>query len=245
MGAFIDSIAVSFSSVEHRLETVSQNIANISTPGYKRQIGFPDLVARMDEARTDGPTGPSASPAALDRSTGSDLGQGALSRTGNPLDLAISGDAFFKVAIGSSEYLTRSGQFRLGGDGRVVDAGGMALQVEGGGDLVLEDDDVEILDDGTVLREDYPIARIGLYRAEEGAAVAAVSGTLMTIASERLEGAEDSRLHQGMVESSNVTLGDEMVSMMALMRQAESNGRLVQVWDQLSGKAIDAFSLGG
>jgi flagellar basal-body rod protein FlgG len=168
-----------------------------------------------------------------------------MSSTGNPLDLAISGGGFFQLRAGEEIVYSRQGQFRLGPDGTVVTPQGYALQQAGGGDLVLERAAVTILTDGTVLDQDRPVGRIGVFGAAAGQAPQPVSGSIFKIADDAVEEIAAPELRQGMVEASNVTLGDEMVEMMAVLRQAEGGSRLVQLYDDLMGRAITTFGQGG
>jgi flagellar basal-body rod protein FlgF len=168
-----------------------------------------------------------------------------MSGTGNPLDLAISGAGFFQLRAGSEIVYSRQGQFRLAADGTVVTPQGHVLQQAGGGDLVLERAAVEILEDGTVLDGDRPVARIALFAVAEGGVAEALGGSLFGIAENVAEEVAAPQLRQGMIEASNVSLGDEMVAMMAVLRQAESGARLVQVYDDLIGRAITTFGQGG
>jgi flagellar basal-body rod protein FlgG len=164
-----------------------------------------------------------------------------MSATRNPLDLAISGAGFFQLRAGNDIVYSRQGQFRLSDDGSVVTPQGHVLQQAGGGDLLLERAGVTILEDGQVLDGERPVGRIALFApASPDVAVQSLGGSLFGFAGEAVE-ADASGLRQGMVEASNVSMGDEMVSMMAAVRQAEGGARLVQLYDDLMGRAITAF----
>jgi flagellar basal-body rod protein FlgG len=168
-----------------------------------------------------------------------------MSSTGNPLDLAVSGEGFFQLRAGKEIVYSRQGQFRLGPDGTVVSPQGYVLQQAGGGDLVLERAAVKILADGTVLDGDRPVGRVGLFGTAPGHAPQPLSGSIFTISEDAVEEIAAPELRQGMVEASNVTLGDEMVEMMAVLRQAEGGSRIVQLYDDLLGRAISTFGQGG
>lgn len=171
-----------------------------------------------------------------------DFTQGKLISSGNPLDLAIDGAGFFPVRAGDQLLYTRQGQFRLAEDGSVVSPQGYVLQQAGGGDLVLDNAAVTILEDGTVLDQDRPVGKIGLVTPAQGVALQAVGESHFSARGAIDEVAEPG-IRQAMVESSNVAMGDEMVAMMAAIRQAESGSRLVQVYDELMGRALT--TLGG
>ncbi len=234
MQGLIESAREILSASERRLETVSNNVSNISTPGFKRQISFEEVMGGRDSAGAGIPLRHRA-----------DLSQGQMSRTGNPLDLAISGSGFFRLRSGDEILYSRQGQFKVAADGNVVNRQGHVLQQAGGGDLVLEKAAVEILEDGTVLDGTRPIARIGVYAAADPAALRPLGGSMFAGPEKAMEEAPAAAVRQGMVEASNVVLGDEMVAMMTTVRQAEGGARLVQVYDDLLGRAITTFGQGG
>lgn len=229
MQGLIESASGILSASERRLENVSNNVSNISTPGFKRQISFEEVMSGRESATAE----------ALRQRA--DFSQGQLSRTGNPLDLAISGPGFFRLRSGDEILFSRQGQFRVGADGNVINSQGHVLQQAGGGDLVLERAAVEILEDGTVLDGTRPVGKIAVYVAGDPAAMRSLGGSTFAAGADAMEDAPASALRQGMVEASNVVLGDEMVTMMATVRQAEGGARLVQIYDDLIGRAISTF----
>lgn len=232
MQGLIESATGILSASERRLENVSNNVSNMSTPGFKRQISFDEVMNGRDSA------------AGIPLQHRADLSQGQMSKTGNPLDLAISGNGFFRVRAGDEILYSRQGQFKLGADGAVVNRQGHVLQQSGGGDLVLERASVEILEDGTVLDGARPIGKIGVYAAADPAALRPLGGSMFAGREDAIEEAPAAGVRQGMVEASNVVLGDEMVAMMTTVRQAEGGARLVQIYDDLLGRAITTFGGG-
>lgn len=231
MSGLIESATAILGASEKRLEVAARNVANVSTPGYKRSSGFSQILASARAVDTV--------PDLVERS---DFAQGKLISSKNPLDLAVNGDGFFQVRAGDQLLYTRQGQFRLAENGAVVSPQGYVLQQAGGGDLVLDNAAVTILDDGAVLDGGRPVARIGLSAPAAGAALTAL-GESHFAAGGAMEEVSEPSIRQGMLESSNVAMGDEMVTMMAAMRQAESGARLVQVYDELMGRALS--TLGG
>ncbi|MBX9814426.1 MAG: flagellar hook basal-body protein [Sphingomonas sp.] len=219
---------------QRRIDIVAHNVANVTTPGYKRgvtSVRFADIA----HASLDIPSMPQPI-------TTND--QGKMLSTGNKLDLAISGLGYFVLRRGDVTAYSRSGQFRLDGDGRVVDGQGFALQQAGGGDLTLDTSNVVIEADGTVLDKDRPIARIALLAPSDEASPQRLGDSYVTAPDAAMTEA-DGRIHQGMLEGSNVVLTDEMVTMMAALRQAESGARLIQTYDELLGQAVDILGRGG
>ena len=231
MSGLIESAAAILSASERRLEVAAHNVANVSTPGYKRGVGFSQILASAQGMVT--------TPSVVEHH---DFAQGKLISSANPFDLAVNGDGFFQVRAGDQLLYTRQGQFRLAENGTIVSVQGHVLQQASGGDLVLEDAAVTILDDGAVLEDGRPVARIGLSVPAAGVMLNAVGESHFAAGGAMEEVAEPS-IRQGMLESSNVSMGDEMVATMAAMRQAEGGARLVQVYDELMGRALT--TLGG
>jgi flagellar basal-body rod protein FlgG len=231
MSGLIESATAILSASERRLEIISQNISNVSTPGYKRQIGFAELVR--------GPASSDAEQLLIDAK--SDFAQAKLTSTGNPLDLAISGGGFFQLRDGARILYSRQGQFRRADDGTIVTVLGHVLQQAGGGDLVLDRASVEILEDGTVLDQGQPVARIGVFAPASGVRLEGAGGSVFSAGAVPIEEAGSALIRQGMLEASNVETGDEMVAMMSAMRHAEGGARLVQLYDELMGRAITSL----
>lgn len=168
-----------------------------------------------------------------------------MKQTGNLLDIAISGDGYFLVRRDDQYFLTRSGRFSRDAEGVLRNAEGLVLQFSDGADAATEGGAVEILNDGTVLDQGAAVGRIGVYAAPGGAAGRA-GGGLLPVAGEPAEVDEGAfEVRQGMLESSNVVLSDEMVALMANTRQAEGAAQLVRTYDQLVGQAITTFARAG
>ena len=207
-------------------------MANISTPGYKRQIGFADLV--QDQRIGAVPSW----------SVRHDVEQGKLQSTGNPFDLAISGAGYFRLRSGDTTLYSRQGQFHRDPDGMVVTSQGYVLQQQGGGDLVLDGDAMIIAHDGTVTDHGQAVARIALERASDASAMVSVGESFFSAGASSMDEADGATIRQGMVEGSNVSLGDEMTQSMTALRQAETGARLIQLYDDLMGRAVTAFGGG-
>jgi len=233
MADFVQSARGILSQSQSRMEATANNVANITTPGFKTQRLYSDVSADVDSR---------ASQTLLKSRL--DFDQGRLTKTNNPFDLAVSGAGMFRLrgADGSVAY-TRSGQFKRAEDGRVTTSQGLVLQTADGGDLVAPNANVQIKADGTVMDAGRPIARLALYRPVAGTDVQPLGGALFAASEGLMEEIAAPELRQGMVESSNVSLADEMVSMMDALRQAEGGARLVQTYDDLMGKVIQ--TLGG
>jgi flagellar basal-body rod protein FlgG len=227
MGAFVDSASLILAQSERRVEMAGQNLANLLTPGFKRRTSFASLVSSTS------PSAPMAS--AIDFSAGKPM------QTKSPYDLAIAGDGFFTVRTGDGVLYTRQGQFRRQADGRIVTAQGYALQTEDGGDLVVQGDDFQVLDDGSVLEAGQPVGRLAIADFTDRQAASQVDGGMFSAPESAMTKVAAPVVRQGALEASNVSAGQEMVTIMEALRQAETGQRLAGVWDDLMGRALNVF----
>jgi len=227
MGGFVDVASVILARTERRVEVSAQNLSNITTPGYKRRVSFASILA-------NGAT-------TTDQSVSTDFSAGKPINTSNPFDLAIVGDGFFCVRSPEGLLYTRQGQFRRDGDGRVVTAQGYALQAQSGGDLTLQGAAMQVLADGTVLEDGEARARLAIVDVKDRQSMAYADGGMFKVADAAVAPMDAPTVRQGMLEASNVSTGDEMVSIMEALRQAESGQRLVTLYDDLMGRALTVF----
>jgi len=231
MSGLVESATAVMRMAEQRLEVIAHNVANLSTPGYRRRIGFATLVDRGDAAPTI--------------ATHSDAAAGALSESGNPFDLAIGGDGYFQLRAGEATLYSRQGRFRRDPEGRLVTPQGYFLQRAGGGDLTIDGATPKVARDGTMLDGERPVGRIAVMLPGDAAALRPVGESFFAADAAAMADAGDPVVRQGMVEASNVVLGDEMTRSMAAVREAETGARLIQLYDELMGKAVNAFAGNG
>ena len=221
---------VILSRAAQRVDLCAQNLTNVTTPGYKARAQFSTLLSDAESAPSLDTT---------PKSGGIDFTNGALQNTGNPLDIAIAGSGFFAVRNADGTYYTRNGQFSRDADGRLVTAGGAILQSQSG-DLVAGQGDLKILTDGTVLTDDAPVGRIAVMTFANQNDLQPAGGSLFSApaGSAKPSGGE---VRQGMLEASNVSTALEMVSIMSDLRSAGAGAHVVQLYDDLMGRAVTAF----
>jgi flagellar basal-body rod protein FlgF len=229
-GDLLELGKVMLAQSERRLEAVSRNIANVSTPGFKKETSFGDALNVG-----------AASDAQLTTSS-VDFAQGGLQLTANPLDLALSSDGFFKVRAGEEIFYSRGGHFHLTANGALASTHGMILQTPDGQDIVLSGQNPEILADGTILEGGLPMTKVGVVAWPDTSPKSLGGGLFAAPVEPSIAIAPTVR--QGMIEASNVSMADEMVEMMSAIRQAEAGSRVVQVFDSLSGQMISTFGQG-
>jgi flagellar basal-body rod protein FlgF len=220
---------------QKRLEAVSQNAANASTPGYRRQVAASRLSAHSFDAALATAAANETAPTRPLR--GVDLREGAPITTGRSLDVAIDGaEHFFGLSDGKRVWLTRAGAFRVDGEGFLIGEGG--LRVQGAqGDVRLDHTDVEVRADGSITREGVVVAALRLFKPVAGATPEPGRGSLLGFSDvDPVSGGI--KVRSGFVEGSNASANTEVLGLVALTRQYESLVRVTQGYDDALGRTI-------
>jgi flagellar basal-body rod protein FlgG len=235
------------------MTVTSNNLANVSTTGYKKSRGvFEDLiyqnirqVGASTSQDTQAPTGLSLGTGVRVVATEKQYTQGSLNNTGNSLDLAVQGRGFFQVLLpdGTLAY-TRDGSFQLNSQGQMVTSSGYMLQpgitIPSGAQAVSVGSDgivsVTVAGQstptqvGTLQLTDF-VNNAGLQpRGENLLLESAASGTAQT-GTPGLNGL--GTLAQGSLEGSNVNVVEELVSMIETQRAYEMNSKAIATADKM------------
>src|SRR5689334_8647976 len=136
-------------SLDRELEVVANNIANLNTTGYKADGSiFEEFLMPLTHGAENTRQRLSY---VQDRTTWHNFSAGPVRSTGNPLDVAIDGDAFFVVQTARGERYTRNGSFKINAQGELVTSNGDRVVSEGGTiQFQTTDNDVSINPDGTI-----------------------------------------------------------------------------------------------
>ena len=175
-----------------------------------------------------------------DRATFRDFQGGALDRTDNPLDLAITGEGFFVVDTQRGERFTRAGRFSLAPYGRIVDGQGNALQGRGGRPLVvpMAASQVVVRGDGTVVTPEGPVGQVRLVRFADTQRLRA-EGAHHYASDVPPEDVPGPAIVQGALEHSNVSPILETTRMMEELRDFQFASQLVEAEGDRQRSAID------
>lgn len=201
-------------------QVLAHNLANADTPGFRAQRPvFAEFVARQDGAAP--PPGGRNVHFVQDRATWREMQPGAMQVTGNPLDLAITGEGFFAVETPRGERFTRAGRFSLGEGGRVVDMEGNPLLNTDGAPIALSPNDtrIEVMGDGTIRSENGVIARLRVVRFDDPQALRAEGDRLFDPNDATALPVERPGIRQGVLEGSNVSPILEMTRLTAELRE--------------------------
>jgi flagellar basal-body rod protein FlgG len=236
---------------QHRLDTIANNLANVNTTGFKGdKLAFRDTFRRYAHDLLDPNTNLTekvpwpqgnvlAQPRISERVI--DLAQGSMKSTGNPLDLAISGDGFFRVQTAQGEMLTRQGVYHRSSEGYVVDGHGNQLLGEGGPLQLPEGGEVLIDAQGSVSVDGELIDTIALMRVEDPRALEKVGHSFLRVrpdAGVQAVPDEGSTIEQGFLEAANVEVVSEMVNMIEALRAFEAYQKMITGTFEQDKKAI-------
>jgi len=220
------------------IDVIANNIANASTPGYKRESSkFEEYVAHMKPA--EGQTGTQQVSFVRGAGTVRDNSQGALNQTGAPFDLAIAGKGFFEVQTPQGLRYTRDGHFSLDANGQIVNSSGYPLQGDGGAITITPDDgDIHIAPDGTVSGRTGQLAKVQVADfADESAMVK--EGTNLYSTSQAAVAPAVIDIRQGALENSNVQPVIEISHMIEVMRAYEATATLTKSQQDMQMTAVE------
>jgi flagellar basal-body rod protein FlgG len=230
------SAAAGMAAQQQRLDSISNDLANVSTTGYKSlRVGFRDLLYNSPGAQA-GPTVGLGAGAAVE-TLGRSQAQGAPQSTGNPLDVAIQGDGYLQVRRADGTIaLTRDGGLQLDSRGRLATADGDLVQPPIAVPPGTSPSDVVIGADGTVRANNRTVGRIGLVTVRATDRLQSIGNSLYapTAASGAPRATTAATtLKQGALEGSNVDMGDSMVDMIDAQRTYSLVGKAIQTQDQM------------
>jgi flagellar basal-body rod protein FlgG len=199
-------------------DVAARNIANIVTPGFKRNIA---LVQSMNKG-----SGPSSVSTPAVAGIGLDLSQGQLRPTGNDLDLGVQGEGFFSIRTPEGTLYTRNGSFSLNENRTLVTQDGNAVLGDSGPIQVpAGTTKLTVGSDGQVQANSTPIGKLKIVAFDKPGALqqAGNSNYVGDAASPRP--AADYSVHQGCLEASNVDPMTELVQMLSTYRDYQACAR--------------------
>ncbi len=227
-----------------RMEVLSNNLANVDTPGFKEQMAV--VQARFSRAIQDGKAVP-GSGSINDLSSGvsmvdavTSFAPGPIRHTGRELDVAIQGEGFFIVDHEGQQMLTRAGNFQLDHTGRLTTADGDSVMSADGTPIIINPDLPWVLQKdgfiaqaggGVFLGLAKPASLQDLDRA--GANLFRPRGPLQNIPADKRE------VLQGYLEKSSVRPARAMLDLIETSRAYETNIRMIQNQDQLTGALVN------
>lgn len=234
----LHSAAAGMAAQQERISAVSNDLANVSTSGYKRvRVGFHDLM--YQEAGRPAVRGDAAriGKGAATVDAGRSMQQGALERTDSPLDVAIEGEGYLRIALADGrQALTRDGALHLDARGRLTGSTGALVQPPITVPADVKAGDLRIAQDGTVSAAGRTFGRIdvvavpapqGLTPIGENTFVASAASGAPTRAP------QSTKLTSGALEASNVDMADTMVELIDAQRSYQLAARAISNADRM------------
>lgn len=218
---------------EARLKAISQNIANVLTPGYKAQVPvIGSFVRQLDSLGRVQADAQSANSNVIDARAGN------LRYTGNLDEVAVEGNAFLELAGTDGPVYTRQGSLRVDVRGRLV--GSQGLPVQGiSGDINLANAPFSVSASGEVSQGGRVVGTLKLVEFDHPSRLESLGNGTYAAGSARVdERAAGARLRPGFSEASNVSSAQEMVRLSETVRHYEALHKVVQGYDESLEKAI-------
>lgn len=248
----LHTAATGMQAQQTNMDVTANNIANISTTGFKKaRAEFEDLLYKTEKEPGSAsglnavtPTGVQVGLGVKTGAVQKDFSMGSVKITNNTLDMQIEGKGFFQVQQPSGELAyTRNGEFKKNSEGIVVDKSGNPLQPE----ITVPEETItlKIYENGEVYgisNEPEPqlLGQIELATFVNPTGLKSVGGNLFKETS--ASGAPNlgapsqgvfGAVAQGQLESSNVNIVEEMVNMITNQRAYETNSKVIQASDQM------------
>jgi flagellar basal-body rod protein FlgG len=258
----LHTAATGMAAQELNVQVISNNIANLRTTGYKKQTAaFQDLIyqhvrrvgAQASDQGTILPVGIDLGGGVKTVGTPRSMTQGTLSQTGNDLDLAITGEGFFKIQMpdGTFQY-TRDGTFQMDNQGRIVTAQGNPVQPtitipqNSSGLTVNSQGQVSVTLPGST--SSNIIGQLQLTRFINKAGLQPVGSNQYTdtpssgAPQDGVANADSfGSITQGSLEQANVDVVSEMSDLIAAQRAYEMNAKVISAADQMMQSTTALF----
>jgi len=229
-------------ALRRQLEVVANNLANMSTNGYKgSQMMFVEHVVKSKGGER------LISPKLTytrDIATRIDTSDGAIEKTDNPLDLAIRNEGFFVVRdVNGKEFYTRNGQFQLDNTGQIINQQGHALLAGTGQPVILgpTDTEIQVGRDGVISTENGQLGKLRVVKFENPQDLKRTSGALYT-SDKPATDVENADVIQGALEGSNIEPISEMARMIQLHRNFESVKSFIEREDERQREMVRSLA---
>ena len=230
MGCFQPFAALGALREEKRYSVIANNLSNSQTVGFKKDnLVFRKVIDKASNRIKSEETG----------RTLISFQQGELQTTGNPLDIAIEGEGFFKIRTPQGIRYSRAERFELNNDRVLVNGSGFPV-IGRGGEITLSGKNISIEKDGSIQVDGSVTGQLAVVTLPDPNLLRKEGQTLMRldVPQEEIEDSEG-RVIQGALESSNINTVEEMMKMLDSLRIYESCMKVIQANDELNAKAVN------
>lgn len=207
---------------QYKFDTISNNLANINSNGFKKDIASFAKAFSINSSSTI------------------DFTPGPLHCTRNKLDIAIEGPGFFTIQSARGIRYTRNGSFSANAEGVLVTRQGDAV-LGHDGPIKVNGSDVIVGSDGSIIIDGVPTDQIMVvdFMKSQNLRKEGMSYFIYEGEEDEILISNDGTMHQGYVENSNVNPTEEMIKMVETLRAFESAQKVIQTMDELNGKMVN------
>jgi flagellar basal-body rod protein FlgF len=231
---------------ERRLAILANNLANVNTVGYKKDIcHFQRFLSASEQGSAEDLPGELQAPAVwINMDSSIDMSSGPLQPTGNKLDVALAGKGFFCVQTPEGTQYTRNGNFTVNADGQLVTQEGLPVLGQSGS-ITIDDPDVSIGEDGTISVDDNVIAQLRIVDFFQPGSLQKVADTRFApVGPDAAEQQpDDVQVREGFLEQSNVDVVRMMTEMIEVHRGFEFYQKVIRSVDDINSKTVNELPL--
>ncbi len=219
------------------LDVVANNVANAATVGFRAErMAFGKVLGRANgkDSAYVGVT-----------TTRPDTSAGELRQTGNPLDLALSGDGFFAIDTPRGTRYTRAGDFQLDAGGRIVNPDGFTARARGGGAITVPPGagQVTVGADGTVYADDQKIGALELARFAPGNAVHEGAAMYAAAPGAQAQMGPMPQVIAGAVEQGNFNVVRGVIDLVKISRTYDALHRMIESYKQIDQRTATSVGV--
>jgi len=246
----IPQVSSSIDALTQEFETITHNLANVSTAGYKRRCNtFSKSLEEQMTGLLEQMTGTGEetySPGIIELNSSIDFSQGNISVTGRSLDFAIYGKGFFVIETPNGPLYTRNGIFHTNQNRQIVDSQGRIVSGDAGPITVPNDvgnSQINVSNDGNISAAGIPIGKFRLVDFQDNENKLVPTGdSCYRMPDENIQPveAENSIVKQGSKEVSNVKMIDELVDMLMVTRLYEANMKFIAARKEIASSITSA-----
>ncbi|OUS29792.1 hypothetical protein A9Q99_08155 [Gammaproteobacteria bacterium 45_16_T64] len=225
-----------------RLRSIGQNLANVNTESYKREVvtqQFDRMMVEKNESRVG--LYSTGSDSALHPKVMRDLSQGVLKQTNNLMDIALNGQGFLQVEKSGDTYFTRKGHLAVDENGVLsLTTGEKILGI--GGNIYLDGTNVEIDTEGSLIQSGVDIGQLAVVHFENADELDYVGEGLFKQRDAQISVSGNTRVKQGFIEVSNVDSLTEMTALIEATRHFEASSQVLKGYDSMLDSAINTLA---
>lgn len=215
----------------NNVEIVANNLANLNTIGFKRQLPFSEILTREANKNYKQLT---------------DFSEGNVVASNNSLDLAMRGSGFFVLQGANGKELTRDGRFHISEEGYLVNSHGKKVIGQKGEinlyeALVDKNKNIEVTKDGEIMMGDITVDKLMVGKVSTQEGMLRTDTQDFIYEGKQFDEAEEGeyKISQGYIEESNVSPVLEMQSMITLNKDFEATQKIIGFFDASLGKASE------